>query len=143
MNFRRGLRREEPEINFIPLIDVLLVILIFLMVSTTYAKFAELQVDLPGASAEKPGTRPSEIVVAVSAQGQYVLEGAAAPIANIAALTAELSRLAAGNREAVLVIRADAAARHQAVIGVLDAARQAGLARVSFAARSDPAATGR
>ena len=143
MNFRRGLRREEPEINFIPLIDVLLVILIFLMVSTTYAKFTELQVDLPGASAEKPGTRPSEIVVAVSAQGQYVLEGAAAPIANIAALTAELTRLAVGNREAVLVIRADAAARHQAVIGVLDAARQAGLARVSFAARSDPAATGR
>ena len=143
MNFRRGLRREEPEINFIPLIDVLLVILIFLMVSTTYAKFTELKVDLPGASAEKPGTRPSEIVVAVSAQGQYVLEGTAAPIANIAALTAELSRLAVGNREAVLVIRADAAARHQAVIGVLDAARQAGLARVSFAARSDPAASGR
>ncbi|MBW6493290.1 MAG: biopolymer transporter ExbD [Burkholderiaceae bacterium] len=143
MNFRRGLRREEPEINFIPLIDVLLVILIFLMVSTTYARFTELQVDLPGASAEKPGTRPSEIVVAVSAQGQYVLEGAAAPIADIAALSAELSRLAVGNREAVLVIRADAAARHQAVIGVLDAARQAGLARVSFAARSDPAATGR
>lgn len=143
MNFRRGLRREEPEINFIPLIDVLLVILIFLMVSTTYAKFTELKVDLPGASAEKPGTRPSEIVVAVSAQGQYVLEGSAAPIANIAALTAELSRLAVGNREAVLVIRADAAARHQAVIGVLDAARQAGLARVSFAARSDQAASGR
>lgn len=143
MNFRRGLRREEPEINFVPLIDVLLVILIFLMVSTTYAKFTELQVDLPGASAEKPGSRPSEIVVSVSAQGQYVIEGGAAPVASVAALSAELGRLAAGNREAVLVVRADANARHQAVIGVLDAARQAGVARISFAARSDAGSSGR
>lgn len=143
MNFRRTLRRDEPEINFIPLIDVLLVILIFLMVSTTYQKFTELKVDLPGASPEQSGKRPPEILIAVSAQGRYLLEGTTTPLSATADLSAELRRLAAGNRETVLVIHADAAARHQSVVGVLDAARQAGLERVSFAARSDPAAPAR
>lgn len=139
MNFRRALRREEPEINLVPLIDVLLVILIFLMVSTTYAKFTQLKIDLPGASAEQPDKRPREIVISISAQGRYALEGTSAAPAAPADLAAELRRLAGGNRETVLVIHADAAARHQAVVGVLDAARQAGLERVSFAARSDAA----
>ena len=76
MNFRRGIRRDEPEINFIPLIDVLLVILIFLMVTTTYSKFTELQVDLPSANAEQATERPSEIMVAVSSDGSRSVTGA-------------------------------------------------------------------
>ena len=77
MNFRRGLRRDEPEINFIPLIDLLLVILIFLMVTTTYSKFTELQVNLPSAGADKPDQRPRELVVAISNDGRYLVDNKA------------------------------------------------------------------
>ncbi|MCP5266039.1 MAG: biopolymer transporter ExbD [Burkholderiaceae bacterium] len=135
MNFRRGMRRDEPEINFIPLIDVLLVILIFLMVTTTYSKFTELKIDLPSASAKQTVERPDEIVVGVSAEGRYRLAGTGAPLSQ-SALIGELRRRADGKREPVLVIHADAGASHQAVVDVLDAARQAGLERVTFAAQS-------
>ena len=74
MDFRRGIRRDEPEINFIPLIDLLLVILIFLMVTTTYSRFTELQVNLPTAGAEQAAERPAEIIVAVSADARYLID---------------------------------------------------------------------
>ncbi len=73
MNFRPARQREEPEINLIALIDVLLVILIFLMVTTTYSRFAELQINLPTADANKPEERPNQINVAVDGQGKYVV----------------------------------------------------------------------
>jgi biopolymer transport protein ExbD len=136
MNFRRGIRRDEPEINFIPLIDVLLVILIFLMVTTTYSKFTELQVDLPSANAEQATQRPSEIVVAVASDGRYMLDTGTAQVVAAGALAAELRRAASASQDPVLVIYADAGATHQAVVGVLEAARQAGVARVTFAAQS-------
>ncbi len=135
MNFRRGIRREEPEINFIPLIDVLLVILIFLMVTTTYSKFTELQVDLPSANAEQATERPSEIVVAVSADGRYMLDAGNPQFVAPPALAGTLRQAAAERKDPVLVIYADAGATHQAVVGVLEAARQAGVARVTFAAQ--------
>jgi biopolymer transport protein ExbD len=135
MNFRRGMRRDEPEINFIPLIDVLLVILIFLMVTTTYSKFTELKVDLPDASASSVAERPDEVVVAVAADGQYRIAGSGTPMSPVA-LVGELRRRAQGPKPPVLVIYADAGAPHQAVIAVLDSARQAGLERVTFAADS-------
>ncbi len=135
MNFRRAIRRDEPEINFIPLIDVLLVILIFLMVTTTYSKFTELKVNLPGASASEADRRSEELVVGVSANGQYRIAGSAEALAPIA-LSNELRRRASGMKAPTLVIHADAAATHQAVIAVLDAARQAGLERITFAAES-------
>ena len=72
LNFRKG-RPEEPEINLIPFIDVLLVILIFLMLSTTYSKFTELQVTLPIADAEKARDRPNEIIVSVAGDGRYAV----------------------------------------------------------------------
>ena len=72
LNFR-GQRPEEPEINLIPFIDVLLVILIFLMLSTTYSKFTELQINLPIAGADRARARPKEIIVAVSADGRYAV----------------------------------------------------------------------
>jgi biopolymer transport protein ExbD len=135
MNFRRGIRRDEPEINFIPLIDVLLVILIFLMVTTTYSKFTELQVDLPSANAEQATDRPSEIVVAVSTDGRYMLDAGNPQFVAATALAGALRRAAAERKDPVLVIYADAGATHQAVVGVLEAARQAGVAKVTFAAK--------
>ena len=136
MNFRRSLRRDEPEINFIPLIDVLLVILIFLMVTTTYSKFTELQVNLPVAGADKPAERPREIVVAVSADGRYLIDGTAASFPSPAAFAQELRRQSRDRKDPMLVIYADAGATHQAVVNVLEAARLAGIAKVTFAAQS-------
>ncbi|HLT26101.1 MAG TPA: biopolymer transporter ExbD [Zeimonas sp.] len=140
MNFRRGLRRDEPEINFVPLIDVLLVVLIFLMVTTTYSKFTELQVDLPNAAGESATERPSEIDIGVSADGQFrLLSEHGAQLVPRDGLPAELRRIATDRKEPVLVVHADAAARHQDVIAVLSAAREAGVAKVTFAAQTDAA----
>lgn len=136
MNFRRGLRRDEPEINFIPLIDLLLVILIFLLVTTTYSRIAELQVNLPTGGAEKPADPPPEIAVGVSADGRYSLDGQIVNYSNAGAFAAELRRRAADRKDAVIVISADGSASHQSVVNVLEAARQAGLPKVRYAAQS-------
>ncbi|MEZ5738787.1 MAG: biopolymer transporter ExbD [Burkholderiaceae bacterium] len=137
MNFRRQRAPEEPEINFIPLIDLLLVILIFLMVSTTFSRYTQLKVDLPSASSERSAEQSDDIVVAVSADGQYRLaKGAAEPL-SLSALVAQLRSRAAQDEKSMVIIYADAGASHQSVIGVLDAARQAGLERVTFAAQSE------
>ncbi|MGL6110717.1 MAG: ExbD/TolR family protein [Rubrivivax sp.] len=135
MNFRRH-RHEEPEINLIPFIDVLLVILIFLMLSTTYSRFTELQLTLPAANAEQMRERPGQIVVAIASDGRTLLNGRAVDGRSVEVLTAELSAAAAGRADMVLIISADALTTHQSVINVLDAARRAGLARLSFAAQS-------
>lgn len=140
MNFRRALRREEPEINFIPLIDVLLVILIFLMVTTTFSKYSELQVNLPSATGEPSPERPSELVVSVAADGRYTVDKRPVAFRDPASFAQELQRLAAGRKDTLVVIYADAGASHQAVVNVLESARLAGLARVSFAAQSGAAA---
>ncbi len=136
MNLRRAIRRDEPEINFVPLIDVLLVILIFVMVTTTYSKFTELQVDLPSANAEQAAERPSEIVITVSADGRYLLDAGNPQFVAEGSLATELGRAAADRKDPVLVVYADAGARHQSVMHVLEAARQAGVAKVTFAAKS-------
>ncbi|MFO1214953.1 MAG: biopolymer transporter ExbD [Burkholderiaceae bacterium] len=135
MNFRR-LRREEPEINLIPFIDVLLVILIFLMLSTTYSRFTELQLSLPVADAEAMRERPGEIVIAIGSDGRYLLNRRPVDGRSVERLTAELQAAAGGRAETVLIISADAMATHQSVVNVLDAARRAGLARLTFAAQA-------
>ena len=135
MNFRKP-RPEDPEINLIPFIDVLLVILIFLMLSTTYSKFTELQVTLPTAQADAPRDRPSEIIIAVGADGRYIVDHQAVEGRNVERLTAALRGAATQRQEPFLIISADAMATHQAVINVLDAARRAGLTRMTFAAQS-------
>jgi biopolymer transport protein ExbD len=136
MNFHRQ-RPEDPEINLIPFIDVLLVILIFLMLSTTYSRFTELQVTLPTADAEKlPDQRPGEVIVAVAADGRYSVAGQALEGRTVEALSAALAAAAQGRDDVMVVISADALAAHQSVINVLDAARRAGLIRLSFAAQS-------
>ncbi len=136
MNFRRATRRDEPEINFIPLIDVLLVILIFLMVTTTYSRIAELQVSLPTGGAERPADPPPEINVAVSADNRYSLDGSVVSFVSASSFAAQLRQRAADRKDAVIVISADAGASHQSVVNVLEAARQAGLPKVTFAAQS-------
>ena len=136
MNFRRSIRRDEPEINFIPLIDLLLVILIFLMVTTTYSKFTELQVNLPSAGADKPDQRPREITIAISHDGRYLVDDRPVGFASANTFAAELRRAAGAEKEPTIVIYADAGATHQSVVNVLEAARLAGLARVTFAAQA-------
>ena len=135
MNFRRQ-RPEDPEINLIPFIDVLLVVLIFLMLSTTYSRFTELQINLPSADADKLRDRPSEIIVAVSADGRYAVNRKSVDGRSVELLTAELAAAAGGNNETVIIVSADALASHQSVINVLDAARRAGLARLTFASQT-------
>lgn len=138
MKFSRR-RIEEPDINLIPFIDVLLVVLIFLMLSTTYSRFTELQVSLPAADAEKMRERPHEIIVAVSSDGRYVVNHKAVDGRSVELLTGELGAAAAGHADTMVIISADALAAHQAVINVLDAARRAGLVRLTFAAQADTA----
>ncbi len=135
MKFSRR-RPEEPEINLIPFIDVLLVVLIFLMLSTTYSRFTELQVNLPTADAEKLRDRPGEIIVAVAADGRYAVNRKAVEGRSVELLTAAMAAAAQGQGETVVIISADALAAHQAVVNVLDAARRAGLQRLTFASQT-------
>ena len=132
MNFR-STRKDDPEINLIPLIDVLLVIIIFLMLTTTYSKFAELQISLPTAEAEKQLERANEINVVVSVSGQYLIQRNPVVFRDVAALAEELRRAGANIKDPIVVINADNSATHQSVIRVMDAARRAGYGQVAFA----------
>jgi len=139
LNFRRQ-RPEEPEINLIPFIDVLLVILIFLMLSTTYSKFTELQVSLPIADADQARDRPHEIIVAVGADGRYAVNSKPVDGRSVESLAAELTAVAGNSHDMILIVSADATAAHQSVINVMDAARRAGLAKLTFATQSSAGA---
>ena len=133
MNFRRGIRRDEPEINFIPLIDLLLVILIFLMVTTTYSKYAELQINLPSASADKQAERPNEINVTISAAGEITIDRKPAQLASVAQFTELLKQAGSGLKDPIVIINGDAKSNLQVSINVMEAARLAGYTNVSFA----------
>ena len=139
MRFSRR-RPDEPEINLIPFIDVLLVILIFLMLTTTYSRFTELQISLPSADADKLKDRPADIVVAVSSDGRYLVNRKLVEGRSVEILTAELVAAAQGRADTMVIISADAMAAHQTVVNVLDASRRAGLSRLTFAAQGSPAA---
>ncbi len=138
MNLKRGHGREDPEMNLIPLIDVLMVILIFLMVTTTYSRFAELQINLPEAGAEANATQSKSKVlhVAVDASGNAYVEKQQVPAARTDLLGAALTAAAAGAAEPVIAINADAGASHQAVINVMEAARSAGYTHITFATQT-------
>jgi biopolymer transport protein ExbD len=135
MNFR-GDRHDEPEINLIPFIDVLLVVLIFLMLSTTYSKFTELQVNLPAADADTARDRPAEIIVSVASDGRYAVDSQPVEGRSVELLAAALRASAQQRQDPFVIISADATATHQAVINVLDAARRAGVVRITFAAQA-------
>jgi len=135
MQFRHG-SRDEPEINLIPFIDVLLVVLIFLMLSTTYSKFTEMQLRLPTADVDAQRDYPKEVIVTVSADGRYSVNKAAVADRNVDTVAAALGAAATGGKDSVVIISADASSPHQAVITVMEAARRAGLVQITFAAQS-------
>ena len=135
MNFR-GTSRDEPEINLIPFIDVLLVVLIFLMLSTTYSKFTELQIKLPVADAEQQRDYPKEVIVAVSSDGRYMVGKVAVNGRSIEALSSAMTAAAKAGKDSVIIISADAGASHQSVITVMEAARRSGLTQITFATQS-------
>lgn len=136
MNFQHGRSREEPEINLIPMIDVLLVIIIFLMLTTTYAKFSGLEINLPTADASKQAEQPNEIDVAVTAAGQVLVNKSPLAGADVKTIANALQRAAGERPDPVIVINADAKATHQSVIDVMQAAQGAGYPHISFATQS-------
>ncbi|OGS97953.1 MAG: biopolymer transporter ExbD [Gallionellales bacterium RBG_16_56_9] len=138
MNFQRGRSREEPEINLIPMIDVLLVILIFLMVTTSYAKFSELQINLPQAGGEASVTPAKPINVAIDASEHYAINNQGFSYTGVEALAALLKNAAGDQTDPTIVINADAKAPHQSVINVMEAARRAGYGRITFTTQSQP-----
>ena len=142
MRFRRPLD-EDPELNLVPLIDVMLIVLIFLAVTTTYSRYSELRLQLPGAEATRVETRANEIVVGVSADGRFALGGAVLPNTSPEAVARLLGEAARGLTQPMLVIHADAQTPHQAVVDVMEAARLAKLTRISFVTERSGAAAAR
>ena len=135
MNFRKS-SRDEPEINLIPFIDVLLVVLIFLMLSTTYSKFTELQIKLPLADAEQQRDYPKEVIVAVSSDGRYMINKTLVEGRSIDSLGAALVLAAKAGKDSVIIISADASSSHQSVITVMEAARRNGFTQITFATQN-------
>ena len=135
MHFRHG-ARDEPEINLIPFIDVLLVVLIFLMLSTTYSKFTEMQLRLPVADVEAQRDYPKEVIVSVSSDGRYSINKTVLPDRSVETVAAGLAAATNGAKDNVIIISADAMSPHQAVITVMEAARRAGLMQITFATQS-------
>lgn len=136
MNFQRGRENDVPEINLIPLIDVLLVIIIFLMLTTTYAKFSGLEINLPTADASKQAEQPNEVAVAVTAAGQVLVNKVPLLAADVKSISEALRRAAGDATEPVIVINADAKATHQSVVDIMQAAQSAGYPHISFATQS-------
>jgi biopolymer transport protein ExbD len=142
MNFRPR-TREEPEINLIPFIDVLLVVLIFLMLSTTYSKFTELQIRLPTADVDMQRDYPQELIVSVSAEGGFSVNQQPVSGRGVEAVASALAQAAKDSKESVVIISADAAARHQSVVTVMEAARRNGMNQLTFATQSSGQAGGK
>ena len=133
--------KNEPEINLIPFIDVLLVILIFLMLTTTYSKFTELQLTLPVADAEQQRDHPKEVIVSVAADGRYAVNKTGVDGKSVDAIARAL-RTAANDtgQGSVVIISADAMSPHQSVVSVMEAARRVGLSQITFATQSSATA---
>ena len=136
MNFQRGRGHDEPEINLIPLIDVLLVIIIFLMLTTTYAKFSGLEINLPTVDASSQAEQPNEVSVAITASGQVLVNKVPLVVADVKAISDALRRAAGDRPDPVIVINADAKATHQSVVDIMQAAQTAGYPHISFATQS-------
>lgn len=136
MNFQRGKKSDEFEINFIPLIDVLLVIIIFLIVSATFSRVNELQINLPSSETAVPQEdKPLVISVGVYANGRYVVNGQDLQDKTTDAISLALKKAVGDGKDPTIVIEADAEATHQSVIKVLDASRKAGFPNITFPAQ--------
>ncbi|MDC0977413.1 biopolymer transporter ExbD [Methylophilaceae bacterium] len=135
MNFRRGSQEDELEINFIPLIDVLLVIIIFLVVSTTFSKFSELKINLPTAEAIPQEKDLDKVDIVITSDNQYFINDVQISNNTIAGILEELQKLKSDNDLPTVIINADAMSNHQSVINVMEAARLSGLNKVTFATK--------
>jgi biopolymer transport protein ExbD len=133
MNFQRGRRDEDLEMNLVPLIDVLLVIIIFLVVSATFSRTSELQINLPTAEANAPQEKPLTIEVGVDANGRYVINGKDVADKSVTAISTALQAAANGGKEPTIIINADAESTHQSVVNVMEASRIAGYTHITFA----------
>jgi biopolymer transport protein ExbD len=136
MNFQRGKRHEDLEMNLVPLIDVLLVIIIFLVVSATFSRTSELQINLPTAQANVTQEKPLTIEVGVDASGQYVINGKSLSDVSVAGIASALQAAADGGKEPTIIINADAKSTHQSVVDVMEASRTVGYTHITFATQS-------
>jgi biopolymer transport protein ExbD len=141
MNFRAR-TTEAPEINLIPFIDVLLVVLIFLMLSTTYSKFTEMQLKLPVADTDAQRDYAKELIVGVSADGAFSVNRVPVVGRTLDSVSQALAEGAKAGKDTVVIISADASAKHQSVVTVMEAARRAGLNQITFATQSSAQAGG-
>jgi biopolymer transport protein ExbD len=137
MNFQRGKKHEDLEMNLVPLIDVLLVIIIFLVVNATFSRMSELQINLPTAEASPIEQKPVIVNVGIDASGHYVVEKTAVAGSDVSLLAAALQKAVAGGKEPTIIINADAKTAHQSVINVMEAARQAGYTHITFATQQN------
>jgi biopolymer transport protein ExbD len=135
MKFHRS-NSPEPEINLIPFIDILLVIVIFLMLSTTYSKFTEMELNLPVTDAAQPQDRPNEVVVAISSDGRFSINRTLVASRDVQGLSQALAQTTQTISSPIVIISADAQASHQSVMMVMEAARRNGLNQLTFAAQS-------
>ncbi len=133
MNFQRGKRSEELEMNLVPLIDVLLVIIIFLIVSATFTKNNELEINLPTAEANESQQKPVSIEVGIDADGKMTIDGKLLDQATIATIGDALKTAVNGRAAPTIIINADAKTTHQSVIDVMEASRTAGYTHITFA----------
>lgn len=133
MNFQRGKRHEDLEMNLVPLIDVLLVIIIFLVVSATFSRVSELQINLPTAEANAPENKPVIVTIDVDANGRYVVNDVMVADPTVDNISLAMRKAASTSKEPTIVINADASATHQSVVNVMEAARQAGYVHITFA----------
>lgn len=134
MKFRRQ-PRDEEGINLTPLIDVVFLLLIFFMVSTTFTKETHLSVDLPEATGEPNPDIPEQLEILIGADGAYSVNGLALVNNQIDTLKSALEKTSEGNNKVPLVITADAKTPHQAVVQAMDAAGQLGFASLSITTR--------
>lgn len=135
MKFRRTARPEEG-INLTPLIDVVFLLLIFFMVSTTFTKETHLELDLPEASAAPLLEDEGRIEIVVNAEGGYAVNGQGLVNTRLDTLKTAIQRTANGNNQLPLTITADARTPHQAVVTAMDAAGQLGFAKLSITTRN-------
>lgn len=132
MNFQRGRKHEALEMNLVPLIDVLLVIIIFLVVSATFSRMSELQINLPTAEANVQQQKPLTVTVDVDASGRYIVNGVDVTERTVEAISLALQKAVGNGKEPTIVINADAQTTHQSVINVMEASRQAGYTHITF-----------
>jgi biopolymer transport protein ExbD len=130
----------EPEINLIPFIDVLLVVLIFLMISTTFTRYQELAITLPTATGSESQVENKQINIAVSRDGRFAVNGKVVDRSQLSNALTQLSNPSGTNKDAAnsmqVNIDADAKAPHQAVMSALEAARDANLSNIVFSSQT-------